>query len=610
MLPLWRLDPKFDIVQPDINLILSLNKEFANMNTYWKSSFKRIMLAVGFLMTSIIHTDNKMPSVADVFGGLSEQEIAQQVQMGQKFLEDLDKHGTPEEKAQFEKMLIETLNSMTDDDFKDIQAIAQMVEPHIAMPEEPKSTTPETKDENKKEKPAVQANETDDFKTLISTITQRIDDILQKLNSSKECQEEIDARWKSKTTFSNMKRQIYLLKNDRLAQKLVKKDLDDAEKKLIDTLKKFLKDLTKENDSLAIEDDFGLPSSYSVEQKHLKQTKSILSMFDDYIDSLMPMIEKFLQKHDPEALAMAKESDEKSKKAVKDATDATARKASPDARPAAPTQTGSQRSSQPGGAYPADYGSYPEYYDQGRLPGSNGAYPQGTQPSEGAGSSATPKSKSEIAPTATAKDKEKTKDKNDTYNYIISELEGHMADDYPATHEEKFINFMQKDIADNYTVPLLPNASNPDDLTAWVNTFESYAKGIKERYTKEFATKEIEKMHNLLHDTKESIPSMTEDELTKLSSSKELLSIEGRVSRYEKAFNTMKDQVEGLYNTTFPQIDQMYQKDYQSIHNNSLINGVVNPIGQDIESLKGTISSIKHSAKRVARRKKTEKAIQ
>lgn len=35
-----------------------------------------------------------MPSVADVFGGLSEQQIAEQVQMGQQFLEDLQKNGS------------------------------------------------------------------------------------------------------------------------------------------------------------------------------------------------------------------------------------------------------------------------------------------------------------------------------------------------------------------------------------------------------------------------------------------------------------------------------------------------------------------------------------
>src|SRR3990167_1947541 len=74
-----------------------------------------------------------MPSVAEVFGRLSEQEIAEQVQMGQQFLEDLQKNGSPEEIAEFQRLLEETLNSMSEDDFKDIQAIAQMVEPHITI---------------------------------------------------------------------------------------------------------------------------------------------------------------------------------------------------------------------------------------------------------------------------------------------------------------------------------------------------------------------------------------------------------------------------------------------------------------------------------------------
>ena len=496
MPPLWRFGPNFDIVQQDINLIFIDKQGICNMKNSWKPTLNRIMLAFGLLTTGCIYTltPQKPPSVAEVFGGLNEQQITEQVKMGQDYLEWLDKHGSKQEKDEFERMLIETLNNMTDDDFKDIQAIAQLVEPHLAQPAETTTTAQETKDENKKETPVVEANDTEELKKLISTITQRIDDIFQKLSSSKECQEEIDARWKSKSTFNNMKRQIQQLKNDRLAKKLGKKDkdLDDTDKKLVDALKKFLKDLTQENDALAIEDDFGLPSSYSVEQKHLKQTKSILNMLDDYIDTLLPMLEKFLQQHEPEALAMAKEAEEKTKKAVKDATDATVRKPSPDARPTASTQGGTRSSTNPGAGYPSDYGTYPEYYDQASYPGMSSSSPQATLPSEGTSSSTTPKAKSEIAPTATAKDKEKTKDKNDIYNYVISELEGHMADDYPATYEEKFTNFMQKDIADSYTPPMVVDAGNPDQFTTWVNSFESYANNIKERFTKEFATKETD----------------------------------------------------------------------------------------------------------------------
>src|SRR5688500_18656869 len=106
---------------------------------------KQILLCI-FFCTPLLQADaaKAMPSVAAAFGGLSEDEITQQVKLGQQFLEDLEKFGSPEEKAQFEQLLIETLNSMSEEDFNDLTKIATMVEPNLDIPatQQPEPTTP------------------------------------------------------------------------------------------------------------------------------------------------------------------------------------------------------------------------------------------------------------------------------------------------------------------------------------------------------------------------------------------------------------------------------------------------------------------------------------
>lgn len=527
-----------------------------------------------------------MPSVAEVFGGLSEQEIADQVQMGQQFLQELKANGSPEEIEAFMNMLANTVNSMSDEDWKDIEAISEMVQPLITIPEEPIiPITTDSKAEKPKDVVKPESNATEVFKQLISNIIQRIDDIIQKINSSKECADEMDTKWKNKSTFSNMKRQIYQLRTDRLAEKLGKKDISGEEKDLVDVLKKYLADLTEHNDKLVIEDNFGLPASYTAEKKHLKQTTAFLDMSDEYIDQLMPKLEKFFRKYDPEALQMAKEAEEQSKKASKSATDATVRRPSVDARSLPTTPSGSKSYS------PTDsgYQNYGGGYDDYGQPYSYGGYSSPEETKGGSKSkseSTTPKAK-EIAPTP--KTAEPKKNKDHRYQDIVSDLEDHLKDDYPTSHENKFVQFLQSDLVGLYpsSHPTLP-------------TFTSYTTDIIDRLKKDF-TKEFASLDNILTDMEDNIHKMSTDELKKLQSAKELTSLEARLKHYKNAFEG------ALLN-----LDNQYQKNNQPLNtkyenaHKDFIRTITIEVSDKIESLFGTINKVKRKARRNANRKQDD----
>lgn len=544
---------------------------------------------------------------------------------------------------------------MSEDDFKDIQEIAKMVEPHLApmQPIQPDNNSVQKVEAESLESTPAAATELEEFKKLISTITQRIDDILQKINSSKECAEQVDAKWKSKSTFNNMKRQIYQLKTDRLAQKLCKNDLKDDDKKLVDELKKYLKDLTKQNDALIIEDDFGLPASHAQEKKHLKQTKEFLNSCDDYIDNLMPLLEKFLQKWDPEALKIAKESEDRSKKALKDATDATARKGSADARPYAANQSGGGRynATSQSGQYPSYSGYYPDY-DQAGGYGNDYQFPENDFGSKSAGAEGSgstepsAKAKSEVnaqAPTAKTKKKD-----NDIYNDVIDELNGHLTEDFDLQHEDNFITFMQDDIADypNYalivngvgptkTIPspkdpqpainLFTTNSTREQEDAWIDGkapfpvkmqtggeiqgFKPYTIEIKNKLEQDF-TKEFRSLRTILNKAKNNISKMSEEELRQLPKSDELITLENRLKRYKTTFEnvlpTLKQAFDTNTQTAITQnpaiVDQFTVPKYTKEHDN-FVDELKLKIGSEVDELINTIRFIKSNARRTAKKK-------
>lgn len=552
----------------------------------------------------------KMPSVADVFGNMSEDEITQQVKLGQQFLEDLEKYGSPEEKAQFEQLLLETLNSMSETDFDDIQNIAKMVEPHLDIPQENPATPIPTVQPATKEEiaiPKASQDETETFKTLINTITQRIDDIFQKFDSSKDCAEEVNTKWKSKATFNNMKRQIAQLKNNRLAQKLAKKDLPDEDKALVDMLGKFHKDLTEKNDNLVIEDDFGLPSSRDTEQKHLKKARTILDMFDGYIDGLMPKLEKFLLKWDPEALQLAKEAEERTSKAIKTAQDAQIRRPSADARPANAGPSNYPSPVQPGGfngqypdfaGYPGDFGDqYPQGFSG--IPGQPKSGIEGSQPGQSA------KQPQDAKKAIMENNKAKS---SSAYDDISDAFEDHL-NAFGPKHEQKFLDFLNKDmlklqVTDDYGIPAQQPVTEPE-ATRWVNSdYEQYRNSmldsIKNDYSKEFKA-----AADVLDDTNKVIRDMDPEALKKTSNISGIATLTARYSNYKQNIEAAKDKIQKNYDLNYSLLgDVDARKAYAREHIN-FMNHFKAEVEDKVEGVLDELGHIQRKIRRQAGRKKT-----
>lgn len=560
-----------------------------------------------------------MPSVADVFGGMSEDEITRQVQLGQQFLEDLEKFGTPEEKAQFEQLLVETLNSMTPDDFDDIQKIAKMVEPNLQLPIEPQqapvTTIPSAAKEDKSIA-QVEGSEVENFKSLISSIVQRIDDILQKMNSSKECAQELDTRWSSRATFGNMKRQIYQLRNTRLAQKLAKSDISGEDKSLVDTLKEFSKELTQQNDSFTIEDDFGLPSSRETEQKQLKKTKTILTIFDGYIDSLMPKLEKFLVKWDPEALQLAKESEEKSAKALKDASDATIRRASPDARPSAPQSYGNQipgRAGSLGGSGYQDFGGaeYPGYnaYDQYAMPGGFPGYDSG-RPEAGSSSSTGSSGASAKSQPTTPKAPEAVSkpQKSDPYEDATDMIDDHLIR-YNTKYEQGFNEFLAK-LATDYPLTSTGQPGQPQgipiqepDLKAWLNNMvEPYTKktlsDLSDKFSQEFPS-----ALKLCQNISGSISDMDPEASKKLASYTGLTTIEQRFDQYKQNYEKAINIIDAQFKKNLDLINDNDGKRTYTMQHEAFKQQLHSDLEKRIENAREEIALLNIQARRKSNRK-------
>lgn len=523
-----------------------------------------------FLTLGILGTvyPEKLPSVSDVFGNMSEDEITKQVQMGQQFLADLEKYGTPEEKAEFEKILLDTLNSMSEQDFQDIQNIAQMVEPHL-QPIEQQPITPQAPQAPVKEEviPKTSQEESEKIKNLIATIIARIDEILQKIESCKECKEELDVRWLNRATFSNIKRQIAQLKNNKLAEKLSKKDLSEDDKSLVESLENFLKELTEKNNKLLIEDTFGLSDNKQLEQKYLKQTKDIISMFDLFITTLTPKLEKFLSKWDPEALQLAKEAAQKTAKATQDAQDALKRNPSADAR--APQQ---ERSSHAQRSGYRDYDSYPDGYSPDMYAGPN--YPE-TGPEEteksksgSDASSTTPKSKgtSEID----KKVKDEDKNKASSFDDIMDSIEAHI-NSYSDAIANKHLSFLHDVVTKPYQdlIPKLEKSvltwgknsqgddsrgakPNNEGVSNWLfGDFIPYTQSVSKSLETDYQsfTNELDSAKRLCSKVESSAKDLTADEIKKVSD--KINELENRFTSYHDAYRSTINSIESSFNKNF-----------------------------------------------------------
>lgn len=553
---------------------------------HFKSNFLYILpfIAICFYsqpMTALVEplrnsasdmSHDTMPSVAELFGSLTDEEIAQQVQATQELLQSL----SPEELAEFTKFVDQTLETMPENELNEIYNIAQRVQNSPFLATETLELPTETVEEKPKESSKKNTTEkgTNSTQQLIDNINHQIDDILLKINSDKDLVQEFTINWSSKVTFDKLKRQILALKEDRLSKKLSTKS-NTEDKELHEALEKFHKELIDGNHDFYVEDTFGLPSSNKKQiQKQLSQTKNLLSIFDAAIQNIMPKIEKFLKKHDPEALELAKESAERTKKAKELAKDATEKRNMNPAIPA-PELIRKEKTSptapQTSGATKYQYNS-PEYYDYNPGYANYYDYPAYANPynTSSAGSVETPKKESagkeeskknaNKADDAAENKKGKESKGRSAYDLIQDNLEDYF-DDYNLKSHEAFLTFLEKELA---AYPKADNErayiSNPDLQGSWINGtgywehdgFKPYSHKVNEGIQK--YTDVLETMQKVVESIGEKINAMDDSGLKKIAENKSIGAMTARVKEYMKAFDKtyaiIKKQAENNLDTT------------------------------------------------------------
>lgn len=572
-----------------------------------------------------IPDDMPMPSVDDLFGNMTEEQIVQQIQEAQKLFESL----SPEEMEEFAKIVDETWAKMPSSDKEAIQDIANMVKPYFPEEEPQAKQSPVTEEPViTTKKPVVKENNS--IQALIDNINALIDDVLQKISSNKDLVEEFTTKWASKFTFDNLKRQILALKEDRLADKLVAK-INAEDKELAEKLEEFYKNLKTKNEPFYVEDTFGLPSSSKAQDaKQLKQAKEILAVFDQGIDEVMPKIEKFLKKHDPEALEMAKESAERAKRAQAHAKDASIKRGSA-AAPLAPeptrkTTTAAQPATSSAASYNQNYydsyapygGGYGGYGNSGNYgygSGSGYDYPSANAPQ--ADNKSTVKKdetkKEEPKKSDEKKDDSKKKKEITPYDQAIDELEGYF-DVFDNKAHEKFLKFLQKDLSDYPDATINKGVvTNPNTKQEWLYGTGQYAgKGFK-TYTNNISSSlnlyadNLDHMQNASDAIEKIIPLMQDADLKKLAENKSIKQMQDRLKNYSSLFNDSYDKIKLQQTANLDPVQTFltdsYLTDYQKFHND--FEQILNVFKKNLSNSDLAIQSMNKKIKRYQRKNKT-----
>ena len=538
----------------------------------------------------------KFPSVSDVFSNRSSEEIINEVQEAQRFFESL----SPEEMAEVEKMVEETLKHMSPQDLEDIQNIATMVEPHLDIPKE-KASEPAAESQPVKDTAKSSNNKIDDIDIdtnnimqLIADINKQVDEVAQKTESSKELSEEIMHRWASKISLDSMMRQILALKETRLAKKLSSKQTDE-DKDLVEALQDFHKDLTGKNDKFKVEDSFGIQESRSIEQRQLAELQGILAMYEKHLDKITPLVNKFLTKHDPEKLELAKAAEQRAQKSLAHAQDAEKKRGSAPAQPLASNR----------GSISTERGlpqARQKYQDQ--IPSiSQSAPQQASTSSKNISKTDFPTStKSQTTPQNKSKTDDSTKKDLSPYNLSTESLEDHV-DIFDKDHENAFSSFLKNDVA-SYPNPKDADKvpANPAEREQWLNNeFSQYESSIKSNVTK--FTQELHNINDSLNNHLENISKISShSELTKLADDKNLKKIKARIQRYKNAFNASKQKIQDIYTDNIstdsdPLKSPLTLVDYKQRHRDFTMSLESN-LEAPLESAENAISRIEKRIKR------------
>ncbi len=223
---------------------------------------------------------NAAPSVHEMFKDIPQDQLLQMMEEGQQFIKYLEEHGTPEEKMAFAQAMEETLQSFTEDDWNEFNAIVETVQDKLPplVIDEPVATpvVEKIKEEVKEVKSVVIVDNS--LEKVLHAIHKAINSLLLKAKSDKILTERITIGWQNKDKFNEI---------DRLLQSLNKKDLiaklttsnDEAIKSLLESIQNFNKRLQFENDAFVIADTFGLQADEQTTANNLKKLNKILNVF-------------------------------------------------------------------------------------------------------------------------------------------------------------------------------------------------------------------------------------------------------------------------------------------------------------------------------------------
>ncbi|MBI2352747.1 hypothetical protein HYV11_00710 [Candidatus Dependentiae bacterium] len=566
----------------------------------------------------------RMPSVSEIFGSMSEEEIIKQIQEAQRIFESL----SPQEMEEFAKIVDQTYAQMSPQDLADIEGIANMVRPYF--PEDQTTTTSEPKKPSDEPTAAPKANEPigdNTIQTLIDTINTQINEILQKVSNNKNLAEEFTTKWKSKLSFDFLQRQILTLKQNRLAKKLQKKETPE-DKNLFEKLENFYNELKNKNSKFVVEDEFGLPNpNKKINEQQLKNLQDILDFFDSSIDSLSPTLEAFLKKHDPEALEMAKEAGERTKKAKDVAKDSQVRRGSaPLASSTTPTPDKQRKdqSYQPGSYHYYDpYSGYQMPY--GGPDSMTMNQPLSTSSPATNATPTNPTKKTDTTKKEEKKTEEQQKNKKlnmTSYDQAIDNLETYF-DTFNNKADQDANNFLQNELQsypdatnNNPSAPnprLGPEGGNQQQQQNWIYSADTFKNKGFSFYTEKmnnFLDKHLPNVSSaqkVLEDIEKNIPTMSDEELKKLGSNKLLGQIKTRLNHYHDYLSEALDKI----NTQFLANKDPWKtfltgtelERYELLHNQFAQNLL--KLKSTIVSAKETEASIQRKIKRYQRKIKT-----
>lgn len=271
-----------------------------------------------------VQAQQQMPSVQEMFQNFSQDELISMMEEGQRFIQNLEKNGTPEEKMAFAQAMEETLQSFTPEDWAEFEAIVETVQdklPPMDIQEAPEAIKPEVKATPTTEEVKAQPSKVvidNSLEKMITDINKAINAILIKAKSDKLLSERIALHWGNKDNFNEMARLIQVLNSKEHLERLGV-DKEDI-KILVELLRNFNKRLQIENNDFIIADTFGLEVDEQTSAENLKKLNKIIKFFDSAIESLLPKLIKFLQEFEPQALKTAQEHDKQAKQSLDHAT--------------------------------------------------------------------------------------------------------------------------------------------------------------------------------------------------------------------------------------------------------------------------------------------------